>query len=131
MKGIRVALAAAAGICATTVASAYDYIVVGGGVAGSIVATRLAATHSVLLLNIAGPSPTKYNSAVMVSDELIVKTNLSATPGMSARIRQPGYKPVPFFSTGETGSSPARWLGGSSLVGLSLFLYENELNWGP
>jgi choline dehydrogenase-like flavoprotein len=131
MKGLRVALAAAAGMCATTVASAYDYIVVGGGTAGSIVATRLAATHSVLLLNIAGPSPLKYNSPVMISDELIVKKNLSATPGMSVHIHQPGYTPMPFFSTGETGSSPARWLGGSSLVGLSLFLYDKDMDWSP
>jgi len=119
-------------LCLARAASAnYDYVVVGGGVAGSIVATRLAETHSVLLLNIAGAPPAQYDSPVMVSDELIVKTNLSATPGMSARIRQPGYGPVPFFSTGETGSSPARWLGGSSLVGLTLFLYDKGMDWGP
>lgn len=118
-------------LCAARVTSGYDYVVVGGGVAGSIVATRLAATHSVLLLNIAGSPPAQYDSPVVVSDELIVKTNLSATPGMSARIHQPGYKPVQFFSTGETGSSPARWLGGSSLVGLTLFLYEKDMDWGP
>merc|ERR1719210_1893075 len=50
-------------------------------------------------------------------------------PGMSARIHQPGYAPVPKFSTGETGSSPARWLGGSSIVGLSHFLYDKEMDW--
>lgn len=109
----------------------YDYVVVGGGVAGSVVAARLAEKHSVLLLNIAGAPPSKYNSAVMVSDELIVQTNLSATPGMAVRIHQPGYAPVPKFSTGKTGSSPARWLGGSSLVGLSLFLYDKAMDWGP
>jgi len=109
----------------------YDYVVVGGGVAGSVVATRLAATHSVLLLNIAGPPPTKYNAPVMTSDELIVKNNLSATPGMLTRIHQPGYNPVPQFSTSETGSSPARYLGGSSIVGLSLFLYDLDKDWAP
>jgi len=114
-----------------TRAAGYDYVVVGGGVAGSVVATRLAEKHSVLLLNIAGAPPSKYNSAVMVSDELIVQTNLTATPGMAARIHQPGYAPVPRFSTGETGSSPARWLGGSSVVGLSLFLYDKAMDWAP
>merc|ERR1719410_3139711 len=108
----------------------YDYVVVGGGVAGSVVATRLAATHSVLLLNIAGAPPKKYNGPVMTSDELIVESNLTATPGMRTKIHQPGYEPMPFFSTAETGSSPARYLGGSSLVGLSLFLYEN-IDWAP
>merc|ERR1719410_1568049 len=108
----------------------YDYVVVGGGVAGSVVATRLAATHSVLLLNIAGAPPRKYNGPVMTTDELIVKNNLTATPGMRTLIHQPGYEPMPFFSTAETGSSPARYLGGSSLVGLSLFLYEN-IDWAP
>jgi len=115
------------GLCA----AGYDYVVVGGGVAGSVVATRLAEKHSVLLLNIAGAPPSKYNSAVMVSDELIVQTNLTATPGMAAHINQPGYAPMPKFSTGETGSSPARWLGGSSLVGLSLFLYDKAMDWAP
>jgi len=112
-------------------AAGYDYVVVGGGVAGSVVATRLAEKHSVLLLNIAGAPPSKYNSAVIASDELIMQTNLTATPGMAARIHQPGYAPVPKFSTGETGSSPARWLGGSSLVGLSLFLYDKTMDWAP
>jgi choline dehydrogenase-like flavoprotein len=124
-------LSAALLLCLARAASGYDYVVVGGGVAGSIVATRLAATHSVLLLNIAGRPPAQYDSPVMVSDELILKTNLSATPGMSARIHQPGYGPVQFFSTGETGSSPTRWLGGSSLVGLTLFLYDKGMDWGP
>merc|ERR1719499_1209258 len=124
-------LVAAVLLSACMCAAGYDYVVVGGGVAGSIVATRLAERHSVLLLNIAGAAPVQYNGPVISSDELIVKKNLSATPGMSARIKQPGYKPVPFFSTGETGSSPARWLGGSSLVGLSLFLYDKEQSWGP
>jgi len=108
----------------------YDYVIVGGGVAGSVVATRLAATRSVLLLNIAGAPPQKYNGPVMTSDELIVKSNLTATPGMRTLIHQPGYEPMPFFSTAETGSSPARYLGGSSLVGLSLFLYD-DIDWAP
>lgn len=111
--------------------SGYEYVVVGGGVAGSVVATRLAKRHSVLLLNIAGAPPSRYDGPMILSDELITQKNLSATQGMSARIRQPGYKPVPFFSTGETGSSPARYLGGSSVVGLSLFLYDKELDWAP
>jgi choline dehydrogenase-like flavoprotein len=72
-----------------------------------------------------------YNSPVLVSDELITQSNLTATPGMAARIHQPGYAPVPFFSTSETGSSPARYLGGSSVVGLSLFLYNYTMDWGP
>merc|ERR1719411_311886 len=100
------------GMCA----AGYDYVVVGGGVAGTVVATRLAEKHSVLLLNIAGAPPSKYNSAVMVSDELIVKTNLTATPGMAARIHQPGYAPVPKFSTGEDPVSPVENFGTSSLV---------------
>merc|ERR1719499_2196679 len=124
-------LVAAVLLSACMCAAGYDYVVVGGGVAGSIVATRLAERHSVLLLNIAGAAPVQYNGPVISSDELIVKKNLSATGGMSARIRQPGYKPVQFFSTGETGSSPARYLGGSSLVGLSQFLYDKELDWAP
>jgi len=112
-------------------ASGYDYIVIGGGVSGSVVATRLAASRSVLLLNIAGAPPRQYNGPVMTSDELIVKGNLSATPGMRTRIHQPGYSPVPHFSTAETGSSPARYLGGSSIVGLSHFLYDKEMDWAP
>jgi len=115
------------GLCA----AGFDYVVVGGGTAGSVVAARLAEKHSVLLLNIAGEAPSKYNSAVMLSDELIMQTNLTATPGMAAHIHQSGYAPVPKFSTGETGSSPARWLGGSSLVGLSLFLYDKAMDWAP
>ena len=124
-------LASAVLLSACICAAGYDYVVVGGGVAGSVVATRLAEKHSVLLLNIAGKPPSKYNSVVMVSDELIVQTNLTATPGMSALIHQPGFSPVPKFATSETGSSPARWLGGSSLVGLSLFLYDKAMDWAP
>jgi len=109
----------------------YDYVVVGGGVAGCVVASRLAERHSVLLLNIAGPPPARYNGPVVLTDELIMKTNLTATPGMSAYIHQPGYKPVPHFSTSQTGSSPARFLGGSSVVGLSLFMYDHDMDWAP
>merc|ERR1719367_1071270 len=81
----------------------YDYVVVGGGVAGSVVATRLAAKHSVLLLNIAGAPPRKYNGPVMTTDELIVKSNLTATPGMRTLIHQPGYEPMPFFFNSRDG----------------------------
>jgi len=121
----------AAALTAAVPAASYEYVVVGGGVAGSVVATRLAEKHTVLLLNIAGAPPSKYNGPVLVTDELIVQTNMTATPGMAVRIHQPGYAPVRQFSTGETGSSPARWLGGSSVVGLSLFLYDKAMDWAP
>jgi len=50
---------------------------------------------------------------------------------MSSNIQQPGYRPRPFYSTGLTGSSSSRYLGGSSVVGLSLFLYDEEMDWAP
>eukprot|EP00929_Paragymnodinium_shiwhaense_P014488 TRINITY_DN1223_c0_g1_i1.p1 TRINITY_DN1223_c0_g1~~TRINITY_DN1223_c0_g1_i1.p1 ORF type:complete len:671 (-),score=135.16 TRINITY_DN1223_c0_g1_i1:262-2274(-) len=105
----------------------YDFVVVGGGLAGSVLANRLSASghHSVLLLNVADAPMKAYGGPVMVSDEYIVNRNLSANDGLRARISQPGYKPVPHFSTSETGSSPARMLGGSSLVALSLYLRDH------
>merc|ERR1711957_208755 len=49
----------------------------------------------------------------------------SANMGLALKITQPGYAPQREFSVAETGSSPARWLGGSSLVGLSLYLRDH------
>merc|ERR1719327_1880758 len=92
----------------------FDFVIVGGGLAGSVLANRLSASgeHSVLLMNIAGPPPQAYSGPVVLSDEFITNLNMTYSPGMRADISQPG-------------SSPARWLGGSSLVGLSLYLRDH------
>jgi len=105
----------------------YDFVIVGGGLAGSVLANRLSASgkHSVLVLNVAGAPPKAYSGPVVITDEYIINKNITASNGLSARIRQPGYGPVPQFSTDLTGSSPARMLGGSSLVGLSLYLRDH------
>eukprot|EP00931_Biecheleriopsis_adriatica_P058208 TRINITY_DN345_c0_g1_i1.p1 TRINITY_DN345_c0_g1~~TRINITY_DN345_c0_g1_i1.p1 ORF type:complete len:693 (+),score=133.69 TRINITY_DN345_c0_g1_i1:72-2150(+) len=105
----------------------YDYVIVGGGSAGSVLANRLSESgkHSVLLLNVAGAPPAAYGGPVLMSDEYIVQRNLSSNNGLAVRIQQPGYSAVEAFSVKETGSSPARWLGGSSLVGLSIYLRDH------
>jgi choline dehydrogenase len=105
----------------------YDYVIVGGGVAGTIMANRLSESgrHSVLLLNVAGEPPSAYRGPVLLTDEFIVEDNLTVSQGLQVKIVQPGYSPVQVFSVAETGSSPARWLGGSSLVGLSLYLRDH------
>jgi len=119
---------------AEAVPDIYDYVIVGGGTAGSVLANRLSARGdlSILLLNVAGEPPKAYNSPMMVSDEYIMKKNRSSDDGLRARILQPGYRPMKAFSTSETGSSPARFLGGSTLVGLTLYLRDHPeaLNWG-
>jgi len=106
---------------------AYDFVIVGGGLAGSVLANRLSecGRHSVLLLNVAGAPPKAYSGPVMLTDEFIVRKNISANDGLRVSIQQPGYGPVPHFSTALTGSSPARMLGGSSLVALSLYLRDH------
>lgn len=116
-------------------ANGFDFVIVGGGLAGSVLANRLSASgeHSVLLMNVAGEPAKAYSGPVVLADEFIIHKNLSASGGLSAHIHQPGYSPVPDFSTDETGSSPARMLGGSSLVALSLYLRDHPeaLNeWG-
>lgn len=105
----------------------YDFVIVGGGLAGSVLANRLSASghHSVLLLNVADAPAKAYSGPVMLTDEFIIHKNLTADDGLRARIQQPGYGPVPHFSTALTGSSPARMLGGSSLVALSLYLRDH------
>merc|ERR550525_1316005 len=105
----------------------YDFVIVGGGLAGSVLANRLSASghHTVLLLNVAHAPPKAYSGPVMLTDEFIIHRNISADDGLRARIQQPGYGPVPHFSTALTGSSPARMLGGSSLVALSLYLRDH------
>jgi choline dehydrogenase len=105
----------------------FDFVIVGGGLAGSILANRLSESgrHSVLVLNVAGAPPKAYSGPVLLTDEFIMRKNLTADDGLRARIMQPGYKPMPAFSTVETGSSPARWLGGSTLVSLSLYLRDH------
>ena len=113
----------------------YDFVIVGGGSAGSILANRLSASghYSVLLMNVGDAPPKAYSGPVMLTDEFIVGKNNSANDGLRVHIQQPGYGPVPNFSTALTGSSPARMLGGSSLVGLSLYLRDHPeaLNaWG-
>lgn len=105
----------------------YDFVIVGGGLAGSVLANRLSASgnHSVLVLNVADAPPEAYHGPVMITDEYIVSDNITADDGLRARIQQPGYRPVPHFSTDLTGSSPARMLGGSTLVALSLYLRDH------
>lgn len=104
----------------------YDYIIVGGGAAGAVLANRLSESgkHSVLLLNVAGAPPDAYNGPVLLSDEFIVKKNSTATQGLQLQIMQPGYS-MKAFPVSKTGSSPARWLGGSTLPGLSLYLRDH------
>lgn len=105
----------------------FDFVIVGGGTAGSILANRLSESgkHTVLVLNVAGAPPSAYSGPALLTDEFIMRKNLSADDGLRARIRQPGYTPMPAFSTAETGSSPARWLGGSTLVSISLYLRDH------
>jgi len=122
-----VIMCAMLGVAAGVKKDEYDFVIVGGGLAGTVLANRLSesGTHSVLLLNVAGAPPKAYSSPVIVSDEFIMKSNMTASEGLEVRINQPGYKPVPKFSTTETGSSPARWLGGSTLVQLTLYLRDH------
>eukprot|EP00927_Polykrikos_kofoidii_P015737 TRINITY_DN17029_c0_g1_i7.p1 TRINITY_DN17029_c0_g1~~TRINITY_DN17029_c0_g1_i7.p1 ORF type:complete len:681 (-),score=100.57 TRINITY_DN17029_c0_g1_i7:100-2142(-) len=126
------ALAVALGACGALASAGveeetFDFVVVGGGLAGSVLANRLSASngHSVLLLNVACAPPKAYAGPVLVTDEFITKHNLTRNDGLQARILQPGYAPMPKFSTDATGASPARWLGGSSLVGLSVYLRDH------
>jgi len=110
-------------------------VIVGGGLAGCVLANRLSESgeHSVLLLNVAGEPPRAYSGPMMITDEFIVRQNVTADDGLRARIVQPGYRPMPLFSTELTGSSPARMLGGSSLVALSLYLRDHPealASWG-
>jgi len=76
-------------------------------------------------LNIAGAPPEAYRGPILLSDEYIVQKNRSTDSGLAVKILQPGYSAVEAFSVKETGSSPARFLGGSSLVGLSLYLRDH------
>lgn len=127
LVGALVCLLSAAGTSAQSGDNTYDYVIVGGGLAGSVLANRLSSSghHSVMLLSVGDAPPKAYSGPVMIAGEFKAEHASTADDGLRADIRQPGYPAVLDFHTDSTGSSTARMLGGSSLVALSLYLRDH------